>query len=159
MLAQAELRSYLQLAFTPYLGIVSFLRLINHWQHPKRILDMSFSAVRPWLDKPNQVQPYWNSSQILTTMVEPALIWLNEGKNNCHILTLFDDDYPLSLSEIHHPPPVLFLKGNLHLLTLKKNSNCRQPSSHTARIGYRQTDSRKFKCPKFLYCFRYGFRY
>ena len=120
MLAQAELRSYLQLAFTPYLGIVSFLRLINHWQHPKRILDMSFSAVRPWLDKPNQVQPYWNSSQILTTMVEPALIWLNEGKNNCHILTLFDDDYPLSLSEIHHPPPVLFLKGNLHLLTLKK---------------------------------------
>lgn len=119
MLTQAELKSYLQLAFTPYLGIVSFLRLINHWQHPQQILDTPFSAVRPLLDKPNQVQPHWNSPQILTTMVEPALVWLNKEKN-CHILTLLDDDYPLCLSEIHHPPPVLFLKGDLRLLTPQK---------------------------------------
>lgn len=136
MLTKAELRSYLQLAFTPYLGTVSFLRLIKRWQHPQQILDTPFSAIRPLLDRPNQVQPHWNSPQILTTMVEPALIWLDKEKN-CHILTLFDDNYPLSLSEIHYPPPVLFLKGDLRLLISKKIAivGNRQATAHGVTIA------------------------
>ncbi|MEE9443137.1 MAG: DNA-processing protein DprA [candidate division Zixibacteria bacterium] len=34
-------------------------------------------------------------------------------KNGINILTLLDEDYPQSLSEIYDPPPFLFIKGNL----------------------------------------------
>ncbi|MFH1700435.1 MAG: DNA-processing protein DprA [Candidatus Zixiibacteriota bacterium] len=35
------------------------------------------------------------------------------GKNGINIITLLDEEYPLSLSEIYDPPPFLFVKGNI----------------------------------------------
>lgn len=40
--------------------------------------------------------------------------------NNIHILTIYDEKFPLKLAEISDPPLVLFYMGNLHLLTNEK---------------------------------------
>ena len=50
---------------------------------------------------------------------ECAMTWLEKGKNRS-ILTLMDDDYPMSLAQGMRPPPVLFLHGNAALLEQPK---------------------------------------
>jgi DNA processing protein len=49
-------------------------------------------------------------------MVEQDLNWLAQPEN--HILTLHDAAYPSQLREISQPPPVLFVKGNVDLLSV-----------------------------------------
>ena len=50
-----------------------------------------------------------------STNVEQDLIWLEQEPGH-RVLTLKDTGYPSLLAQIHHPPPVLFLKGNEQLL-------------------------------------------
>lgn len=47
--------------------------------------------------------------------VESDLLWLEQPQN--HALTLLDPAYPAQLKEIANPPPVLFVKGNVALLS------------------------------------------
>lgn len=49
------------------------------------------------------------------TNVEQDLLWLNLDPGH-HIITLNQADYPSMLAQIHRPPPVLFLKGDVSLL-------------------------------------------
>ena len=49
------------------------------------------------------------------TNVEQDLLWLNLDSGH-HIITLKQVDYPSRLAQIHRPPPVLFLKGDVSLL-------------------------------------------
>lgn len=46
--------------------------------------------------------------------IEKDLKWA-EGKN-CHIVSLYDKEYPAILKEIPSAPPILFVRGNLKLL-------------------------------------------
>ncbi len=61
--------------------------------------------------------------------VETDLLWLEQPEN--HVLTLADDNYPLQLREIANPPPVLFIKGRLDLLSLPQMAmvGSRNPSA------------------------------
>jgi len=47
-------------------------------------------------------------------LIKQDLAWAEQ--NNCHVVLLCDNDYPKLLRTIHAPPPVLFIKGNRHLL-------------------------------------------
>lgn len=49
------------------------------------------------------------------TNVEQDLLWLKLDPAH-HIITLNQADYPSLLAQIHRPPPVLFLKGDVSLL-------------------------------------------
>jgi DNA processing protein len=49
------------------------------------------------------------------TNVEQDLLWLNLDPGH-HIITLKQAVYPSMLAQIHRPPPVLFLKGDVSLL-------------------------------------------
>jgi DNA processing protein len=49
-------------------------------------------------------------------MIDYDLSWLAQ-KNNC-VITFNDANYPAQLKEIADPPPVLFVRGNLNLLSL-----------------------------------------
>ncbi len=49
------------------------------------------------------------------TGVEQDLLWLEQEPGH-HIITLDQGEYPVLLAQIHRPPPVLFLKGNVALL-------------------------------------------
>jgi DNA processing protein len=48
-------------------------------------------------------------------LIEQDLAWAS--KDNCSIMLLSDHDYPEKLRKIHAAPPVLFIKGNKHLLS------------------------------------------
>jgi DNA processing protein len=49
------------------------------------------------------------------TNVDQDLLWLNLDPGH-HIITLQQAEYPSMLAQIHRPPPVLFLKGDVSLL-------------------------------------------
>ena len=62
-------------------------------------------------------------------MIDNDLSWL-EQKNNS-VITFNDTNYPSQLKEIADPPPVLFVRGNLDLLSLPQIAivGSRNPSS------------------------------
>lgn len=47
--------------------------------------------------------------------IDKAIKW--QEQDNCHILTLFDQAYPQLLKEIHDPPPMLYLVGDVNILS------------------------------------------
>jgi DNA processing protein len=52
--------------------------------------------------------------------LEITRILNNYKRENVHVVTIFDDDYPSLLKEIYDPPWVLYCKGNLPLLKSNK---------------------------------------
>ncbi|MFH4354540.1 MAG: DNA-processing protein DprA [Neisseriaceae bacterium] len=119
MPAEVELRAYLTLAFTPHLGAISFLKLLQQFQLPSRVLSLPYEQVQSFIEKPKLVAPHWRNPKIELELVGPALDWLDPVQKR-YIITLLDDNYPLELSQIYSPPPVLFMRGNLSLLSKQK---------------------------------------
>lgn len=75
------------------------------------------------------VTPNW-------TLVEKDLQWA-EGKD-CHIITWEDKEYPALLKEIHDAPPILFVRGNLKLISRPQIGivGSRNPSSNGREIAH-----------------------
>lgn len=44
------------------------------------------------------------------------LSWLEQ--ENCHLVTLHDDNYPLRLKDLRNPPPILYVLGDLDVINL-----------------------------------------
>ncbi len=116
MAETAERLAYLQLAFTPYLGISSFLRLLKEWGSAQEVITRPFKEVSPFIAQPKKVLPFWQNTDIKEKYLYPALIWEKSNPNN-HLITLLDDVYPPLLGEIYSPPPLLFARGRLNLLS------------------------------------------
>ncbi|NOX91011.1 MAG: DNA-protecting protein DprA [Gammaproteobacteria bacterium] len=96
----------------PGVGAIRFLRILEHEPDlPRFFADRGASCNEPgippklrhYLGKPN-----WQA-------VDTALAWA-EGAH-CHIISLFDSRYPALLKEIPDPPPILFVRGDVDLLT------------------------------------------
>lgn len=49
-------------------------------------------------------------------LLSPSLVWLTQDNN--HLITLSDPHYPQALLEIPDPPPILYAKGDLRLLSM-----------------------------------------
>ena len=112
-----ELHSWLLLALTPNIGPVSFLKLLQHFQSIENIFAATTEELRT-------VIPQKAVHALKTKQGEPAveqsLRWAQA--ENCHLLTLLDHDYPISLATDTHPPPLLFLRGQRNLLQKRKFS-------------------------------------
>ncbi|QRN41458.1 MAG: DNA-protecting protein DprA [Neisseriaceae bacterium] len=119
ILSDSELKDYLTVAFTPYLGAISFLNLMKEFKTPDEILKTPFEKLRPFIEKPHLVSKNWLNPDVMEKYVLPAIQWKNKNKN-CHIMTLYDSDYPMALTEVYPSPPVLFLRGNKYLLNQQK---------------------------------------
>ncbi len=123
----AERLACLELALTPQVGAVSFLKLLQAFS--------SASAV--WSVPSSQLNPIVSSKAIAAITahqgleaLQAALTWETQHPDN-HLICLVDDDYPISLSEIDAPPPLLFTRGDTSLL--------QQPS--VALIGSRHASA------------------
>ncbi len=102
---------WLALARAPKVGPVTFARLLKEFGSPSSV----FAAGRlEWtaLNIKGQLLAYLENPDWHT--VETDLRWLE--KENNHLLTLHDKQYPLALRQIHDPPPILFTHGNYSLL-------------------------------------------
>lgn len=102
---------WLALMHAPGIGPVTYQALLQHCGHPERLFDKSSSAPAALLSK-SAIEylrnPDWSA-------VEKDLSWQEQPGN--YILTFHDAAYPVLLREIPDPPPVLFARGNVELLS------------------------------------------
>lgn len=106
------LRDWLMLALTPNIGSVSFLKLINHFGNAHEALQAKAEMLAPLLTK-NAIYSLINKEA--ESSVEHALKWAEA--EDCSLMTLMDEDYPIALANGQSPPPILFLRGQRNLLT------------------------------------------
>lgn len=107
-----ELSSYLALSFCPGIGDRNFGRLASY-RKPSEVVHLASKELQYIGFKPNQIEYLRNSA---VKDVETCLMWRDEDKKH-HIITLLDQEYPEQLRQIGAPPPVLFVKGNLKVLS------------------------------------------
>jgi len=111
-LEQQELEYWLALARAPGVGPVKFAQLLNRFHSPQGVFAahfhdwVSFGLKQPLIDYLQQ--PDWKA-------VQQDLAW-STGANN-HLITLQHPDYPIHLRQIHDPPPILFVHGDVRLLS------------------------------------------
>lgn len=120
-----NLKYWLALLRVPGIGGQTLMRLLEHFELD-RIFTGSTANLRA-LGFSDRVisglqSPDWN-------LVEQDLLWLSQPDN--HVLTLYQPAYPQQLREISNPPPVLFVKGNVELLSQRQLAivGSRNPSS------------------------------
>lgn len=108
----SELEYWLALARAPRVGAVKFAQLLQHFGSPQAVFAAS---PQEWLNfglKAALVEylqhPDWQA-------VQRDMAWL-KGANN-HIIPLTHPYYPPYLRHVHAPPPLLFVHGNVQLLT------------------------------------------
>ena len=118
MLHRDDLYRYLTVALTPYVGPMSFAMLMKRLGTIDAILSATADELKPCLEQADKALPVL-LNKTAEKSAEYALQWLEKGCNR-HILTLMDDDYPMSLAQGMRPPPVLFLHGNIQLLQQPK---------------------------------------
>jgi len=103
------LASWLALHRTPGVGTVTFARLLAQFGSPENVFLRSNEAesvssrTRKALSEPN-----WG-------LVEKDLQWFEAADR--HIITLHDERYPELLKQIADPPSILFVQGDVSLLS------------------------------------------
>jgi DNA processing protein len=114
------------------LGCRTFLKILDK-SCPEQIFIDSNAALTALGLKTNivaAIQSFdWN-------LIEPDLAWLEQPNND--VITLLDPLYPPQLKETYDPPPLLFLRGNKHLLSRPQIAivGSRNPSREGRQIAY-----------------------
>ena len=93
------------------LGNAALCQLLNKFGSAEAIYSASISQLREVVDE--DIARKINAG-IDVDAIAPTLNWLQ--KDNAHIVTLADANYPKLLLEISNPPAVLYAIGNLHWL-------------------------------------------
>lgn len=114
---EQNLYNWLLLALTPNIGPVSFLKLIKHFQSVENVLSASVQDISQVV---SQKTAYLIKEKQAEQNVEQTLLW--QMKDDCHLLTLLDSDYPMELTNAETTPPLLFLRGQRSLLGKRKFS-------------------------------------
>ncbi|OSI17516.1 DNA protecting protein DprA [Neisseria dumasiana] len=110
----SERAAWIQLALTPYIGAESFLNLIKHYGTAEAVLAAPAESVRQLVCHKQAVAAWKGDNSQAVAAAEAALAW--EQQENCRLMLLCDNDFPLMLTEGLTPPPLLFLRGRVELL-------------------------------------------
>lgn len=114
-MTETERHAWIQLALTPYVGAETFLRLIKHFGTAENALCAPVEVVRQLALKSKAAANAWQDTDAARIATDAALLW--EQQADCHLLLLNDAHYPMMLTEGITPPPLLFVRGNVHLLS------------------------------------------
>lgn len=109
-----ERESWVRLALTPYIGAERFLALLKRFGSASAALSAPLTQVQDILNHKSAEQAWGDAQGKAQSAAEAALKW--EKQDDCRLLLLCDEDYPAILAEGLTPPPLLFLRGNRHLL-------------------------------------------
>lgn len=119
-----------------YLILLQVKYNLNNWLALHRVPGVGPIKFQQWLQNnptleqlPSWVEPNWKA-------VALDLKW--QQQENCHIITLLDDNYPPLLKTIANPPPILFMQGNINLLATQQLAivGSRYPSQQGSEIAY-----------------------
>ena len=127
------LDAWLLLIKAPQLGPVGIRHLIEHLGSPDKILTASANVLRE-LKTPNAAIRWFKQAR--ASDIDFELDWCNQKDH--HVLTMFDENYPCLLKEIHDAPPLLFVKGDIEVLTQPQIAivGSRNPSSDGKQIAF-----------------------
>lgn len=109
--ANSDTTAWVALHQTLGLGNAALCQLLTKFGSPAAIYSASISQLREIVDE--ELARKINAG-IDVDAIAPTLDWLK--KDNAHIVTLADANYPKLLLEISNPPAVLYAIGNLHWL-------------------------------------------
>lgn len=109
-----DLSYWLALHKASGVGPATFSKLFAHYPSPLQLFDnpdtlkqLDLSLVQRNAVQSALQEPDWKA-------VEQELLWAEAAEN--HILLMTQADYPELLKQIHSPPPILFIKGQVRVL-------------------------------------------
>ena len=114
MITEQERHYWLRLALMPHIGAETFLQLICHFGTATAAWQADAEAVRQVLVRKAAQEAWANRRGEAEQAAEAAEKWSEQ--ENCRLLLLCDEDFPVMLSEGITPPPMLFVRGNAGLL-------------------------------------------
>lgn len=106
-----ELSLWIALSQTPGLGNAALCQLLTKYGSPEAIYNASIKQLREIVEEDVARKI---SLGLNVEAIAPTLNWLQ--KDNVHIVTLADSEYPQKLLEINNPPAVLYAIGHLRWL-------------------------------------------
>ncbi|NEX19656.1 DNA-protecting protein DprA [Thiorhodococcus mannitoliphagus] len=110
--SETELSDWIALSQAPGIGPRTFARLLEHFGSPAAVLRAPASRLADAGLKPAAVAAIGAPDQ---DAIEASLRWAE--RTDAYVLTLADAAYPPALREIPDPPPLLYVRGDLSLLT------------------------------------------
>lgn len=118
----------------PHVGAATYQRLIAHFGSPESVLNQPIAQLETLLDEESlmairEFQTHADASTI-GQKVLLDLEWL-DLQPDVHLVSISDPVYPELLSQIPKLPPLLFVRGDIHLLSLPQIAivGSRNPSS------------------------------
>ena len=110
-----DLAAWVRLMDTEGVGPQTARELLSRFGMPSEIFGAGFSALQKCVPEKIAYALCSPVSDELQARIDRTLTWAAQPHN--HVRTLADDDYPPSLLTIADPPPLLYAKGRLDLLT------------------------------------------
>ena len=110
---QMDLVYWLMLLKAPCLGLRTFYKALAYFETPAQVFSASDAARKSSGLFRQTTLEYLTQARM--ALVQADLDWAQA--QDCHILTLVDDDYPAQLKAIADPPPVLYVRGDVKHLS------------------------------------------
>ena len=110
-----ELASWVRLMDAEGVGPQTARELLTRFGLPSEIFAAGFSALQKCVPEKIAYALCAPVSESLQAHIDRTLAWTDHPDN--YVLTLADHHYPTSLLNITDPPPVLYAKGDISLLT------------------------------------------
>jgi DNA processing protein len=107
-----DLVYWLMLLKAPQIGVKTFYKALQYFETPEQVfLASPHDRINAGIFRKSTLA-YLQAAD--TSAVQADLDWaLGE---NCHILTLIDEDYPSQLKTLADPPPLLYVRGDVQCL-------------------------------------------
>ncbi|NDC10686.1 MAG: DNA-protecting protein DprA, partial [Oxalobacteraceae bacterium] len=110
-----EIAAWIRLMDTEGVGPQTARELLTRFGLPSEIFDAGFSALQKCVTEKIAYAICAPVSEALQERIDRTLAWTDHADN--HVLTLADNHYPKALLNTTDPPPVLYAKGDISLLT------------------------------------------
>ena len=107
----------------PHVGAVTYNRLVSLFGSPEAALNQPDKQLESLLELEtlSVIQDFQSNLQ-MSPIGQKALVdleWI-DAQPNVHLLSVADTSYPELLQTIPNLPPLLFVRGDIHLLSLTK---------------------------------------
>lgn len=110
-----DLAAWLQLVLTEGVGSATARDLLSRFGLPTDILSAGFPALQRCVPEKIALALAGKPDAAMQLQIDKTLAWAEEPGN--HVLTLADTNYPQALLSIADPPPLLYAKGRVELLS------------------------------------------
>lgn len=109
------LADWLRLVLTEGVGAQTARMLLSRFGLPGDVLGAGFPALQKCVPEKTALALCGPAPDDMQQTIEATLAWADQPGN--HVLTLGDPAYPASLLTIPDPPPLLYAKGRIELLS------------------------------------------